>query len=99
MSVLLVDIGNTRIKWSVLRADKLGRQKAMEHVGLSARDLERQLFATRGITRVVAASVATVQETTRGVARGIDIDGALLVETPKAVVRFVSGDVSVRAEA
>ncbi|HEY4338596.1 MAG TPA: biotin--[acetyl-CoA-carboxylase] ligase [Steroidobacteraceae bacterium] len=45
-----------------------------------------------------AVSVATVQATTRGVARGIDIDGALLVETPKGVLRFVSGDVSVRAE-
>jgi type III pantothenate kinase len=61
VSVLLVDIGNTRIKWSVLRADKLGRQKAMDHAGLTARDLERQLFATRGITRVVAASVASVR--------------------------------------
>jgi type III pantothenate kinase len=59
--MLLVDIGNTRIKWSVLRGDKLGRQKAMEHAGLTARDLERQLFATRGITRVVAASVASVR--------------------------------------
>jgi pantothenate kinase type III len=57
--VLLVDIGNTRIKWSVLRGEKLGRQKALEHAGLTARDLERQLFATRGITRVVAASVAS----------------------------------------
>lgn len=61
MSMLLVDIGNTRIKWAVLRGDKLGRQKAMEHAGLTARDLERQLFATRGITRVVAASVASVR--------------------------------------
>ena len=59
--MLLVDIGNTRIKWSVLRGDKLGRQKALEHAGLTARDLERQLFATRGITRVVAASVASVR--------------------------------------
>jgi type III pantothenate kinase len=59
VSVLLVDIGNTRIKWSVLRGEKLGRQKALEHAGLTARDLERQLFATRGITRVVAASVAS----------------------------------------
>jgi type III pantothenate kinase len=58
VSVLLVDIGNTRIKWSMLRGDKLGRQKALEHAGISARDLERQIFATRGITRVVAASVA-----------------------------------------
>jgi type III pantothenate kinase len=58
VSVLLVDIGNTRIKWSVLRGDKLGRQKALEHAGISARDLERQMFTTRGISRVIAASVA-----------------------------------------
>ncbi len=58
MSVLLVDIGNTRLKWSVLRGEKLGRQKALLCAGLSARDLERQVFATRGISRVIAASVA-----------------------------------------
>jgi BirA family biotin operon repressor/biotin-[acetyl-CoA-carboxylase] ligase len=46
-----------------------------------------------------AVSVTTVQDNTRGVARGIDIDGALLVETPAGLVRFVSGEVSVRAEA
>jgi len=34
----------------------------------------------------------------KGVARGIDLDGALLVETTKGLLRFVSGDVSVRAE-
>jgi BirA family biotin operon repressor/biotin-[acetyl-CoA-carboxylase] ligase len=45
-----------------------------------------------------AVNVITVQDTTRGTARGIDLDGALLVETPKGLVRFVSGDVSVRAE-
>ena len=61
MSVLLVDIGNTRIKWSLLREDRLGRQKALEHVGITGRDLERQLFASRGITRVVAASVASTR--------------------------------------
>jgi type III pantothenate kinase len=59
--MLLVDIGNTRIKWALLRGEKLGRQKAMEHAGLTARTLERQLFATRGITRVVAASVASMR--------------------------------------
>ena len=45
-----------------------------------------------------AVNVTTVQETTRGTARGIDLDGALLVETAKGLVRFVSGDVTVRAE-
>jgi type III pantothenate kinase len=58
LSVLLVDIGNTRIKWSVLRADRMGRQKAIDHADVTARDLARQLFSTRGITRVIAASVA-----------------------------------------
>jgi BirA family biotin operon repressor/biotin-[acetyl-CoA-carboxylase] ligase len=45
-----------------------------------------------------AVNVTTVQDTTRGTARGIDLDGALLVETSKGLARFVSGDVSVRAE-
>lgn len=59
MRVLLVDIGNSRIKWSVLRGEKLGRQKALEHAGLTARDLQRQVFARPGgFTRVIAASVA-----------------------------------------
>jgi len=59
VSVLLVDVGNTRIKWSVLRGDRLGRQKALEHAGVTARDLKRQLFARiPGLTRVIAASVA-----------------------------------------
>jgi BirA family transcriptional regulator, biotin operon repressor / biotin---[acetyl-CoA-carboxylase] ligase len=35
-----------------------------------------------------------------GIARGIDLDGSLLVETPSGGLRrFISGDVSVRAEA
>jgi len=37
-------------------------------------------------------------ELTRGVARGIDAHGALLVETPDGVQRFISGEVSVRAD-
>jgi BirA family transcriptional regulator, biotin operon repressor / biotin---[acetyl-CoA-carboxylase] ligase len=45
-----------------------------------------------------AVNVKTLQDTTRGVARGIDREGALLVATPNGLVRFVSGDVSVRAE-
>jgi BirA family biotin operon repressor/biotin-[acetyl-CoA-carboxylase] ligase len=35
----------------------------------------------------------------KGIARGIDLDGALLVETPQGLLRFISGDVSVRADA
>jgi BirA family biotin operon repressor/biotin-[acetyl-CoA-carboxylase] ligase len=42
--------------------------------------------------------VAAAEGLTKGIARGIDLDGALLVETPQGLARFVSGDVSVRAE-
>jgi BirA family biotin operon repressor/biotin-[acetyl-CoA-carboxylase] ligase len=35
---------------------------------------------------------------TKGDARGIDLEGALLVETPQGLLRFISGDVSVRAD-
>jgi BirA family transcriptional regulator, biotin operon repressor / biotin---[acetyl-CoA-carboxylase] ligase len=45
-----------------------------------------------------AVNVKTLQDTTRGVARGIDREGALLIATPNGLVRFVSGDVSVRAD-
>ena len=43
-------------------------------------------------------SVTADNASTKGVARGIDLDGALLVETPQGLLRFISGDVSVRAD-
>src|SRR5579862_1918456 len=43
-------------------------------------------------------SVTADNSCTKGIARGIDLDGALLVETPQGLLRFISGDVSVRAE-
>lgn len=45
-----------------------------------------------------AVTVMAPDGPAKGVARGIDLDGALLVETPQGLQRFVSGDVSVRAE-
>lgn len=59
MSTLLVDIGNTRIKWARLEGGRLGRQRAAVHVNASARSLERTLFSgTRSIRRILVASVA-----------------------------------------
>jgi BirA family biotin operon repressor/biotin-[acetyl-CoA-carboxylase] ligase len=66
-----------------------------EHEGLRP---FREEWQSADALRGRAVNVTTVQETARGVARGIDPDGALLVETPTGVVRFVSGEVSVRAE-
>lgn len=59
MTTLLVDIGNTRIKWARLEGDRPGRGTAAAHSGWRAADYARHLFArARGIERVVVASVA-----------------------------------------
>ena len=54
--------------------------------------MEADALRGRPVTVTAADSFA------KGVARGIDLDGALLVETPQGLLRFISGDVSVRAE-
>jgi len=46
-----------------------------------------------------AVTVSAVEGGAKGIARGIDLEGALLVETPAGLERFISGDVSVRADA
>ncbi|HEX9106811.1 MAG TPA: biotin--[acetyl-CoA-carboxylase] ligase [Longimicrobiales bacterium] len=45
-----------------------------------------------------AVNVIAATGMTKGLARGIDVHGALLVETAQGVQRFISGDVSVRAD-
>lgn len=65
MTVLLVDLGNTRIKWARLGPRGVGRQKASAHAGWEAADFSRALFAkaARGAApskiRVVVVSVAS----------------------------------------
>jgi type III pantothenate kinase len=41
---LLVDIGNTRVKWARLAGGKLGRQHAAAHTGWTSEDFARALF-------------------------------------------------------
>jgi BirA family biotin operon repressor/biotin-[acetyl-CoA-carboxylase] ligase len=68
-----------------------------EHGGLKAFVGQwMEADALRG--RPVTVSGAGVEDAVKGVARGIDLDGALLVETPQGLRRFMSGDVSVRAD-
>ena len=58
-STLLVDIGNTRIKWALLAGTTLGRGRAAAHSGWRAADYARRLFtAARAPERAVVASVA-----------------------------------------
>jgi type III pantothenate kinase len=59
LSVLLVDIGNTRIKWATWRDGRLGNQQARDHAGWSQRDFERGVFGARSaeLNRILVASV------------------------------------------
>ena len=59
MSVLVVDIGNTRIKWARLSGEHLERQRALEHSGLARQDYQRRILrGPRGLSRIIVASVA-----------------------------------------
>ena len=59
MSILLVDIGNTRIKWARFDGQRLGRQHAAVFAGWKAQDFAKQVIGTgRGVERIVVSSVA-----------------------------------------
>lgn len=56
---LLLDIGNTRIKWAVLTGKGLQAQQAIAHAGLSTAQLGTQVFAPSGqVTQVLVSNVA-----------------------------------------
>ncbi len=56
---LLVDIGNTRVKWARLIRGKLARQRAAAHLGWTSKDFGRRVIgAPRGLNRIVVVSVA-----------------------------------------
>jgi type III pantothenate kinase len=57
MSTLLVDIGNTRVKWAVLKNARMSRMHAALHGGKPAA-LRALVRGSRGITHVVAVCVA-----------------------------------------
>jgi type III pantothenate kinase len=59
MAILLVDIGNTRIKWARLEAGRIGVRRAAQHRGWQASDFARRVVgAAAGLTEVLACSVA-----------------------------------------
>jgi type III pantothenate kinase len=60
MTTLLVDIGNTRVKWARFDGTRLGRARAAAHAGWRPSDYARRLFGSsaRRPERVLVASVA-----------------------------------------
>jgi type III pantothenate kinase len=58
MTTLLVDIGNTRVKWALLRGQRVGPSHAMAHDGRTTAIAALPRRVSRTVTRVVAVSVA-----------------------------------------
>lgn len=59
MRSLLVDIGNSRIKWAWLASGCLGKAQAAEYSGWRPKDFVRHIIGSRrDIERIVVASVA-----------------------------------------
>lgn len=58
MSTLLVDIGNSRVKWARLAQGVLAEQHAAAHAGWSTEDWRANLFGAEPATRVLASTVA-----------------------------------------
>ena len=58
MSILLVDIGNTRVKWARLEAGRLGRGGAIAHQGRPGAMASLLRRVPRDVERVLAVSVA-----------------------------------------
>jgi type III pantothenate kinase len=59
VSALLVDIGNSRIKWALLKGDRLGKAQAAKYAGWRARDFARRVIGSRpDVDRILVSNVA-----------------------------------------
>lgn len=77
MRALLVDIGNSRIKWAWLADGRLGKAQAAEYSGWGPRDFMRRVIGSRRhiIERIVVASVAA-NSVSEALAAGARLAGA-----------------------
>ena len=70
---LLVDIGNSRVKWATLGSGGLGAQQAASYSGWTQDDWRRALFAVPGIDEVFVASVSEAPSAALDSAAGLAI--------------------------
>jgi type III pantothenate kinase len=83
MTELMVDIGNSRVKWARVERGALGEQHAAEHAGWSAEDWRAALFDGAPLQRTLVASVA-------GGASLAALDAAARVATGRGVERVTT---------
>jgi type III pantothenate kinase len=58
VAVLLIDVGNTRIKWARLKGEDLGHAHAAVHANWRTEDYARRLIGAVAPERILASSVA-----------------------------------------
>lgn len=59
MSALLIDIGNSRVKWASLKGGRLGKAQAADYSGWRARDFARRVIGSRrDVERILVSNVA-----------------------------------------
>lgn len=76
MAVLLIDIGNTRIKWARFDGKALGPQRAAAHSDWGDEHFARRVIGSgRGLERVLVASVAG-KRVARNLVRAVRLAGA-----------------------
>lgn len=85
MSVLLVDIGNTRVKWATLVRGRVGRMKAAVHKGWSGERIARHVSAglrgaTNGTSRNRGAGSRRIERVIVVSVAGASIDRAFTAE-------------------
>ncbi|MBS0579254.1 MAG: type III pantothenate kinase [Proteobacteria bacterium] len=85
MSQIVVDIGNTRIKWARVDGRRPGATHAATHARWTAKDFARRLFVA-GVERALVASVA-----------GADVNRALSGGARRAAVSLTFVTVPTRA--
>ncbi|MGH8200407.1 MAG: type III pantothenate kinase [Steroidobacteraceae bacterium] len=59
MSALLIDVGNSRIKWALLKGERLGKSQAADYSGWRARDFARRVIGSKlDVDRILVSNVA-----------------------------------------
>ncbi|MGH8291416.1 MAG: type III pantothenate kinase [Steroidobacteraceae bacterium] len=82
MRALLIDIGNSRIKWAWFTGERLGKARAAAYLGWEAQDFARRVIGSRrDIDRILVASV-TPDDVSDALAAGAYLVGA---PTPERV--------------
>jgi len=73
---LLVDIGNSRIKWAWLADERLGKAQAADYSGWRPRDFATRVIDSRvGLDRILVSSVAA-EDVSESLAAGARLAGA-----------------------